>query len=105
MDHAHLHALPINMVEPPSWLSKNLVGGKINDIDTVITYAKSGKPYFYIDFSDGTMYMYDAVAIPCQFGRQMVTHQLGLLDQWDWRKHPQKERMLKTSCQLRECIK
>ena len=99
--HAHLHALPADLAAPPSWVSEHLNGGRIDDISTIVDYAKAGNPYFFLECSDGTMYMYDALLLPCQYGRQVLARVLGVLEQWDWRRYPYYERMIETVRRLR----
>jgi hypothetical protein len=72
---------------------------------TVVEYAKTGKPYFFLEYPDGTMYLYDALIIPCQYGRQMFARELGVIDRWDWQRHPYFERTIETGRRLRDRLK
>lgn len=105
VDHAHLHALSTNLVSPPSWVSEHLGGGRIDDMRAVIEYAKTGKPYFFLEYPDGTMYLYDALIIPCQYGRQIFARELGVIDRWDWQRHPYFEKTIETGRRLRDRLK
>lgn len=104
VDHAHLHAIPVDLSVPPTWVSENLEGGKIDNMNAIVDYAKTGKPYFFLECPDGTMYLYDAVALPCQYGRQIFAREYGVLENWDWHYYPFKERMIETSCSLKNRI-
>ena len=100
IDHAHLHVLPITISKVTDGMFANIDGGRIQTINTMIDYAKSEKPYFYFETSDGSMYLYNATSIPSQFGRKMITRLLGIPDQWDWEVYPYIDRMLETQGRL-----
>ena len=104
VDHAHLHAIPVDIKTPLSMVSKNLSGGKIDDIHAVVEYAKAGKPYFFLEYPGEEMYLYDASALPCQYGRQIFASVLGVLENWDWQRYPFFKKMIETQCQLRNQI-
>lgn len=100
LDHAHLHALPVDLNTPPDWVSACLDGGRIHDISDLFEYAAAGRPYFFLESSDSTMYLYDASSLPCQYGRQVVARLLGIPEQWDWRMYPHLDRMVETRSRL-----
>jgi ATP adenylyltransferase len=106
VDHAHLHALPNkkNLTSPPSRVSEHLDGGRIDDMRTVIEYAKTGKSYFFLEYP-GTMFLYDALPIPCQYGRQIFARELGVIDKWDWRRYPYFKETIETGRRLRDRLK
>lgn len=105
VDHAHLHAIPTDLDSIPDWVSENLEGGSIEDMNAVVEYAKTGKPYFFLECPDGTKYLYNARALPCQYGRQLFAREFGALDKWDWHYHPFIEKMIETRCHLRDQVK
>lgn len=104
VDHAHLHALPVDLAAPPSWVSEPLSGGRIDDINMVVEYAEAGKPYFFLECPDATMYLYDALGLPCQYGRKVFARVLGIPGKWDWRRYPYIEKMIETGSRLRSRI-
>jgi diadenosine tetraphosphate (Ap4A) HIT family hydrolase len=104
VDHAHLHALPVDLAAPPSWMSEHLKGGRIDDVSVVVEYAKEGNPYFYLECPNDAMYLYDASFLQCQYGRKVFARVLGILERWDWRRYPYFERMIETGNRLRNRI-
>lgn len=104
VEHAHLHAFPADMTKPPPWITESLEGGKIENINTVVDYARAGKPYFYLECSDGSMFLYNALLLPCQFGRKVFASKLGIPKKWDWRRFPYLEKMIETRCRLKNRI-
>ena len=100
IDHSHLHVLPMTISSPPSLITDHLHGGRIKGFSEVIEYATQGKPYFYFECSNKSMYLFDANDLPCQFGRKVIARILGCTDEWDWAIFPYHNRMIKTSNRL-----
>ena len=86
--HAHLHAVPVDLPTPPQYVIENLRGTSIGSLDELRKRGERKEPYFYLECSDGSMFLYDEHILPCQFGRQMIARQVGALGTWDWRDHP-----------------
>lgn len=105
VEHAHIHAIPTDLLTPPTCVSENLEGGRIDDINAVVEYAKLGKPYFFLECPNGTMYLYDANILPCQYGRKIFASEIGIIDEWDWHYYPFKKKMIETSCALKNRMK
>jgi hypothetical protein len=101
VDHAHLHAIPVELVDPGLWSSECLIGSEIKSLDAIIQFAKTGAPYFFIESSDGKMYLYDGIWLPCQYGRRVFTRIVWDAEKWDWRKYPYKAKAIKTARQLK----
>lgn len=105
IEHAHLHAIPVELYEVPSIISKNLLGNRIETYHEVFKLSKLGKPYFYFELSNGNMYLYDATTIDPQFGRKVIAHVLGVIDMWDWKIYPTIEKMINTQRKLKDYLK
>ena len=107
IEHAHIHVLPVELTSTSPWMPKNLTGGRTEDITSIFEFVKAGRPYFYLECSDGTVYLYDSTMLPCQYGRQVFARILKMNysdSRWDWRIFPFKERMVKTTRRLRKRI-
>jgi len=87
--HAHMHAVPVEIDAPPSYISENLKGFSIGHIEELRKQADLKNPYFYFECSDGSMYIYEEPILECQYGRKVIAQQQGIKnDFWDWRRHP-----------------
>lgn len=101
IDHAHLHAIPLEIAQPPPFMSDRLKGHRVTDFGDVASYANVGEAYFLFECSGGDTYVYEAPLLPCQYGRQVFARLLALNGQWDWRSFPFYDRMTATAERLR----
>jgi diadenosine tetraphosphate (Ap4A) HIT family hydrolase len=101
VEHAHLHAIPVEMVTPPTHVTSHLDGGRISSVSEVAECAKAKRPYFFFECSDRTMYLYQVPLLPCQYGRQVLACELGNPAEWDWRTHPSYDMAIETGNRLR----
>jgi hypothetical protein len=96
IDHAHLHALPIELDSPPHAARAPLAGGRVSSYDAVTDKALRHEPYFYFESSAGHMFLFDAEDLPCQYGRRLMAEFLGTPNEWNWRVFPYYQRMVET---------
>jgi diadenosine tetraphosphate (Ap4A) HIT family hydrolase len=95
--HAHMHAIPILLPAPPDYVTRNLQGGNIRTIEEVRKCVERGQAYFFLECSDGSMFLYNESVLPCQYGRQIVAQHIGLdIDKYDWHLNPEYERAAAT---------
>ncbi len=95
-EHAHLHAIPMTLIEPPAAVTETLRGKQITSYDEVRRRAQAKQPYFYLQLSDGKQYLYEAGNLPSQFGRRVMAELLGIPDEWDWAVFPHYDNIEKT---------
>ncbi len=95
ISHAHLHVVPLPLYSAPSMLIKhNAI--HFSDEFTAHQYLRENSPYFYLELSNKEIYVLNSDFLPCQFGRQLVCYEFGLLSHWDWRKKLDSEQMIQT---------
>ena len=104
IDHAHLHAIPIEIFDLEVFSSPYLINSKDLSVKNITEYSQAGNPYFYVEISDKRMMFYDAILLPCQYGRRIVAKLVNKSDKWDWRKYSYESDMIKTTRQLKDWI-
>jgi hypothetical protein len=66
---------------------------RLTDLDV---WCKRARPYLYYEDQRGQSYTLDASGKPRQYIRRLLAAQVGIGQQWDWRRHPFKRKILRT---------
>jgi diadenosine tetraphosphate (Ap4A) HIT family hydrolase len=104
VDHAHLHAVPIEIHDAKVFSSIYFCKEIPATPESVISFSKTGNPYFFLEISDRRMYLFDALLLPCQFGRRVLAQLVHLNNHWNWRKYPFESNAINTTRKLQEWI-
>lgn len=99
VDHAHLHAIPLEKYDLGVFSSEYLI--KNNKLQSLKDYSKTGNPYFYIEGANGKSELFDAILMPCQYGRRVIARLVNKKNYWDWRKYKFIANMIKTTRQIK----
>lgn len=96
IDHAHLHILPLDTLGTNLWEAPDLHFKTHSTSLSISEFVKAGTPYFYVEDSDGNASVYDALLLPCQYGRRVIANFVGKPSFWNWRRYPYKAETLRT---------
>lgn len=83
IDHAHMHAVPVNGRRILSVLLQAFRGHKVDRVTDANRVLSPESSYLYFDGNDGLRYIFDAPYIPSQYMRRVVSDSLGN-ETWDW---------------------
>jgi ATP adenylyltransferase len=101
VDHAHLHAIPLDLYDLGIFSSEYLIKGNDANTKSLKNYSKTGNPYFYIEGATGKPELFDAILMPCQYGRRVIARLVNKSNYWDWRKYKFIANMIKTTRQVK----
>lgn len=101
IDHAHLHALPLDF-DLSKVLREKFGSAEVTTIKELKTIFKGIKPYIYFESAEGRRFCYD-ISNECesQCVRKILAENIGRKRYWDWRVYPGTKVFLKTLQNLR----
>lgn len=107
VEHAHLHMIPTKKKIWNSILEHNCVNDFVpfRDQSALYQYVCSNLISSYLMFqdSDGKVFLIpDGSKFQSQFFRRIIAGELGSAVEWDWKREPYFEKMLKTYYKLKE---
>ncbi len=101
VDHAHIHAVPLNKQSIRNELSGQFSETQIKKL-AELQHFQLPKGYLFFEESDGKRFAYAINdSVPSQYLRQLAAHAAGVSPKWDWRKFPEVKTMDKTYKQLK----
>lgn len=98
ISHAHIHVVPLTLTKAPEMLYKFHLY-HFEEADEWKNFASTHSPYFYLELSNGHIYMLNEANLPCQFGRQLLVKEMELPVNWDWRAVSDEGKMKETIAQ------
>jgi len=90
VDFAHLHFVPLklNLIEEiQERFNINYNWEKINDIESSVSYIKSGKPYLYLRNQQNESFITSDDNIPSQLFRKAIAESMSIGEQYDWKQY------------------
>jgi len=102
IDHAHLHAFPVN-VDLSDVLKEHFRSNrKIKELGELKEQEERKTPYLYFENVNESKYVFDAPVVPKQYFRQQVSYETGKPELWDWRRYPEIENLEKCIAKLKD---
>lgn len=99
-DHAHLHAVPLEVDLAPD-IKTLYAERRIQFLIELRQQVQRSIPYLFYEDPNGKRYVFDALEAIPQYLRQLVAKHTGLPERWDWRVSPGKAEILATIDRLR----
>ncbi|KAB2945599.1 MAG: hypothetical protein MPEBLZ_03997 [Candidatus Methanoperedens nitroreducens] len=99
VDHAHLHFVPfpVSSTHIISYLRRRFSCRTISNFEELKIQAERNIPYFFVETPKGERYIFDVpFPPPSQYLRQLLSNEIGVPEKWNWRIHPETERILTT---------
>lgn len=99
VDHAHFHFVPFPVSSDHliSFLKERFPSRPISNFEALKIQANRNMPYFFIETPKGERYIFDVpFPPPSQYLRQLLSNEIGVPERWNWRIHPETERVLTT---------
>lgn len=101
IDHAHLHALPLNL-GLTQILNKKFAKKEIVFLKELKKFFKDEKPYLFFQTPSGQRFCYEVQGrLESQYLRKIIAENIGRSRYWNWRYYPRTKCFLKTLKQLR----
>jgi diadenosine tetraphosphate (Ap4A) HIT family hydrolase len=85
IDHAHMHAVPVNSGGLLDILIRHLDGSAIRNLSQINEAIKPESSYLFFEDSSANRHVFQVKDLPSQYMRKLVGESIGKLD-WDWRK-------------------
>jgi ATP adenylyltransferase len=102
IDHAHLHCVPIS-INLMTQLEKKFKSSKITALHQLAELKKPDTAYLFLeDNNKERFFLHVEQPLPSQFIRQILANHINRYDEWNWRRHPNQERMLETYHALKD---
>jgi diadenosine tetraphosphate (Ap4A) HIT family hydrolase len=95
VEHAHMHAIPVDGGVVLDVLVGNFHGSKIDRIQDIRGTVCQESSYLFFENCHGDRYVFAAPCIPSQYMRKVVCDSLGKCN-WDWRNSGDEPELLAT---------
>ena len=100
IDHAHLHCVPVS-VSILEEITKHFEYQKIDNFSQLPTHL----PYLYLEENNKKYSFPIKTILPHQYLRQILAVKTNNPEKWDWRTHPELEKVQNTIQKLKEKFK